>query len=236
MDCTARSSTTRNALLHTRPAPAALLGFFEAGFSKRPPRGLVDQEAQFVAATHIGHAGRALPSSPDQPEHRSDTRPNLTSDAAYARSIGRAVSAFLSDSVLEGCDAEEAIQGQGSLQVDRAKESIEELKSPESRHTAAFFKKYDAKIAALKTTIDDAKKIEQYIVTLRANFKTLHDELDATKDGLKEEFAETERKLVKALAEQGVTSIQPDAYVKLTRQKADLTSNIADLKKKTAKR
>jgi hypothetical protein len=35
-----------------------LLGFFEARFSKRPPGGLVDQEAHF-RREHPGHAGRA---------------------------------------------------------------------------------------------------------------------------------------------------------------------------------
>jgi predicted ATPase len=119
--------------------------------------------------------------------------------------------------------------------VDEANEAMEELETPESKHNAAFFKKYAAKITALKKTVGDAKKVARNIATLEGDLKTLHDELDATKSSLKEEFAETERKLVKSLAEQGVTSIQPDAYVKLTKRKANLAAKISDLKKKTAK-
>ena len=119
--------------------------------------------------------------------------------------------------------------------IDGAKEAIEELQPPESTHTAMFFKKYDPKIKALQKTVADARKIEQGIVALQAELGKLHDELDATKDALKEEFAEIERKLVNSLAERGVTSIKPDAYVKLTRRKAELSGTIADLKKKTTK-
>jgi predicted ATPase len=119
--------------------------------------------------------------------------------------------------------------------VTHAKEAIDALKTPESAHTAALLKKYDAKIVALKNTLSNARKIERNLVTLQGELEELHDEFDATKDGLKEEFAESERKLIKSLAEQGVTSIKPDAYVKLKKQKADLSGKIADLKKKTAK-
>jgi hypothetical protein len=63
----------------------------------------------------------------------------------------------------------------------------------------------------------------------------LREELGATRDGLKEEFAAVERELVKSLKDQGATSIQPDAYIKLTQRKAALESEIADLSKKTSK-
>jgi chromosome segregation protein len=119
--------------------------------------------------------------------------------------------------------------------IDDAEETIDELQPPESTHNAMFFKKYDAKIKALQKTVADARKTEQSIVALQAELEKLRCELDATKDAQKEEFAEIERKLVKSLAEQGVTSIKPDAYVKLTRRKAELAGTIADLKKKTAK-
>jgi chromosome segregation protein len=119
--------------------------------------------------------------------------------------------------------------------VTDAKEAVDGLKAPESAHTAALLKKYDAKLAALKKSVGDARKIEQSIAALRAELEKLHAEFDAAKEGLKEEFAETERNLVKSLAELGVTSIKPDAYVKLKRQKAELTAKTADLKKKTAK-
>ncbi len=119
--------------------------------------------------------------------------------------------------------------------VEEAKESFEDLKTPASTHNADFFKKYGEPVSALKRTVADAKKIEQRIVTIQGTLKKLHAEFRKTKDGLKEEFAETERKLVKSLTEQGVTSIQPDAYVKLTKQKATLTAKIDALSKKTTK-
>jgi chromosome segregation protein len=119
--------------------------------------------------------------------------------------------------------------------IEDAKDIIDELEPPQTTHNAAFLKKYEAKIAALKKTVTEAAKVGQSIAAVRTELKKLHDELDTTRDGLKEEFAETGRKLIKALAAQGVTSIQPDAYVKLTKQKADLAAKIADLKKKTAK-
>jgi len=136
------------------------------------------------------------------------------------------------DAVAEA--AENWREALGSAIVD-AEEAADELEAPDSKHTASFFKKYDPKIAALKKTVVEAKKIEQNIVALQREFNKLHGEFDKTKESLKEEFAETERKLVKSLAEQGVTSIKPDAYVKLTKQKAALAGKIADLKKKTAK-
>lgn len=55
------------------------------------------------------------------------------------------------------------------------------------------------------------------------------------RDGLKEEFAETERELVKTLEEKGVTSIQPDAYIKRTQRKQELVVQIAELAKHTGK-
>ena len=63
----------------------------------------------------------------------------------------------------------------------------------------------------------------------------LHEALEVTKDGLKEEFSEIERDLVKALEEEGVTSIQPDAYIKLMERKTELETLIAELEKRTSK-
>ena len=45
------------------PRPAGLLDFSKVNFSKRRPRGLVDQEAHFYAE-NLGHAGRASASLP----------------------------------------------------------------------------------------------------------------------------------------------------------------------------
>jgi len=44
------------------------------------------------------------------------------------------------------------------------------------------------------------------------------------------------RQLVKALEAQGITSIEPDAYVQLTQRKTALDKQIVELKKKTSKR
>lgn len=49
------------------------------------------------------------------------------------------------------------------------------------------------------------------------------------------QFAKTEREISKALSDGGVTAIKPDAYVKLNQQQKTLTTQIGDLKKKSAK-
>jgi chromosome segregation protein len=119
--------------------------------------------------------------------------------------------------------------------IEEASEAIGDLTPPDSKHNAKFFEKYLPRIAALKKTVTDASELEKRIVAAQGDLSKSHGDLDKTKDGLKEEFAAVERALLKSLAEQGVTSIQPDAYVKLTKRKAALNGKIADLKKKTAK-
>lgn len=119
--------------------------------------------------------------------------------------------------------------------IDAADESMNALSIPESKANGAFFKKYEPKLEQLKETVTDAKAVVKSLETAQKALGKLHGELDEKVDGLKDEFAKTERDLVKALAEQGVTSIQPDAYVTLNEQKASLESDIADLKKKTSK-
>jgi len=132
---------------------------------------------------------------------------------------------------------EAAENWQGALHdaIDDAREDIDGLAPPESKHNVKFLEKYLPKIAALQKTVADATALEKRIVAARGDLSKAHGELDKTKDGLKEEFAAIERALLKSLAEQGVTSIQPDAYVKLTKRKAALTAKVADLSKKTAK-
>ncbi|MGH9553887.1 MAG: AAA family ATPase, partial [Terriglobales bacterium] len=89
--------------------------------------------------------------------------------------------------------------------VDEAAESLKDVSVPESKVNAAFFKKYAAKMDALRKTVADAREIIKSLKAARSNLSALHDELDTKRDGLKEEFAKTERELVKALEEQGVT-------------------------------
>ncbi|MHB0790101.1 TrlF family AAA-like ATPase [Bradyrhizobium sp. 5.13L] len=119
--------------------------------------------------------------------------------------------------------------------IDEAEETIKDLTVPGSKHNEPFFKKYKPKLDALKTTVADARKISTSLEAVKAQLRALGAELTTVKDGLKDEFAEVERKLVKLLAEQGVTSIQPNDYVALVDRKKGLAAKIADLEKKTTK-
>jgi chromosome segregation protein len=116
-----------------------------------------------------------------------------------------------------------------------AKEEFDEIEKHSSQYNAEFFKRYHKKIDELKATLDQAKTLKGSISKTKKELSNLGQELSATRDSLKEEFAAVERELVKSLADQGVTSIQPDAYIKLTQQKTALETEIADLGKKTAK-
>jgi chromosome segregation protein len=119
--------------------------------------------------------------------------------------------------------------------VAEAKEAFAEIEPYISKYNAPFSVKYDDKLKEIRGTVISAEKLVANIKKLQVDLLRLRKEFDATKDGLKEEFAETERQLVKALEKQNVTSIQPDAYVMLTKKKTMLVSKISDLKKKTAK-
>lgn len=119
--------------------------------------------------------------------------------------------------------------------IEEATENFEGIKAHESKYNSALFKKYDKKLKELKDTIAAAKTLGESIGKINADLEQLRGELETTKDGLKEEFAEIERELVKALEEEGVTSIEPDAYIKLSERKTELESTIAELEKKTSK-
>jgi predicted ATPase len=116
-----------------------------------------------------------------------------------------------------------------------AEESMEDLDVPDSKANAAFFAKYDGKLKALKKTVTDAKAVLKGVEKAKKELETERDALTKTADGLKEEFAKVERDISKALSDDGVAAIKPDAYVKLTGQQKTLKTQIADLKKKTAK-
>jgi ATPase involved in DNA repair len=125
----------------------------------------------------------------------------------------------------------------GSLDgaVIEAEEALAGLEEQESDYNAEFLERYGKKIEALKKSVSDARAIVVSAETVRVELVELREELSGVKDGLKEEFAEVERELVQALEEQGVTSIEPDAYITLTDRKSELVAGISDLKKKTAK-
>ena len=145
--------------------------------------------------------------------------------------------AFSSDlSFCESVD-EIATGWHGSLDevVTEAEEKLATVEEQKSEYNAEFFERYAKKIEALKKSVGDARMIVVSAETASAELVELREELSSVKDGLKEEFAEVERDLVQALEEQGVTSIEPDAYITLTDRKNELVTAIAELKKKTAK-
>ncbi|GAA0005547.1 hypothetical protein BDS110ZK4_25280 [Bradyrhizobium diazoefficiens] len=116
-----------------------------------------------------------------------------------------------------------------------AEESMEDLKIPDSKPNADFFQKYDIKLKALKKTVTDATAVLKTVEKAKKDLVADHAALSKKADGLKEEFAKTEREISKALSDGGVTAIKPDTYVKLSEQKKTLETQIVDLKKKTAK-
>ncbi|WP_349678522.1 TrlF family AAA-like ATPase [Hyphomonas sp. UBA3201] len=122
---------------------------------------------------------------------------------------------------------------QGS--IEDAEEAFSDLEAHATKYNKDLFKKYNAQVKTLKASVDDAKKVVSSIDGTIGAFAKLRGELNETKNGLKEEFAEVERDLVKALEDEGVTSIQPDAYILLTERKTELLTEIADLKKRTSK-
>lgn len=120
--------------------------------------------------------------------------------------------------------------------IEAADEAMEDLEIPESKPNAAFFQKYDAKLKQLTKTVTDAKALLKDVEKVQKELVTEQATLAKIADGLKDEFAKTEREISKALADEGVTAIKPDAYVKLTEQQKSLRTQIADLKKKGAKK
>ncbi|TIN92444.1 MAG: hypothetical protein E5Y06_23315 [Mesorhizobium sp.] len=119
--------------------------------------------------------------------------------------------------------------------IEEASDAFSELEVPASSVNEDLFARYAAGVAKLKQTITAAGIVLASIDEAKAELAGLHEELKSKADGLKEEFAQTERDLVQALAAQGVTSIQPDAYVGLTERRATVEADIAELTKRTLK-
>lgn len=117
----------------------------------------------------------------------------------------------------------------------QAEEDFKLIDVHASDHNADFFTRYEAKVEELKGTVATAKALAATIKTKAGDLDELRQELEGVRESLKEEFAEAERELVKALDEQGVTSIQPDAYIELTQRKQELEAEIAELSKRTGK-
>lgn len=119
--------------------------------------------------------------------------------------------------------------------IESADENFDELEDCKSKYNTELFKKYGKKLAELKKTIEDAAGVVKRVETILQELDKLRQELESDKEELKDDFAKTERELVKALSDEGVTSIQPDEYVNLSKRKTELEKSIADLTRKTAK-
>jgi len=132
---------------------------------------------------------------------------------------------------------EAVAQWKGNLEsvTREAEERFEEISPHKSKFNESIFERYTAQLVKLKETFKSAKAVITSISTVATDLDALRNELETTRDGLKEEFAEIERELVKALESNGVTSIQPDDYIKLTERKTELKTSVAELKKKTEK-
>lgn len=89
------------------------------------------------------------------------------------------------------------------------------------------------KISQLKAVVHDASPIFKKIEAKLTEISNDKDLLEKEKDGLKEEFAEIERGLVKELEDQGVHSVKPDEYLDLSNKKSELETSISELRKRT---
>lgn len=132
-------------------------------------------------------------------------------------------------------DLVQQIHGDLDEVLSQADEDVKGIQKHDSKVNEEFFKKYDKKIQELKKVIEDAKANVGAIGKLKEQFSELKKGLETEKAGLKEDFAEVERDLIKELNEQGVKSIQPDDFKKLTQRKATLEKRIEGLEKRTAK-
>ena len=119
--------------------------------------------------------------------------------------------------------------------VGEANESFADLKVHRSKHNAPFFTRYQAKLGEMRNTVAAAGKLSKSARDIQDELLTLFQGLEQKRDSLKEEFAKTERQLVKTLEEHEITSIKPGDYVQLTKDKADLVKKVDDLNKKTSK-
>ena len=119
--------------------------------------------------------------------------------------------------------------------IEGVDEAVEGIEIYTSKYNGELFKKYKNKYKEFIATIDHSRKTLEQVEIVSKELVSLRLELETSKEGLKDSFAETERELLKVLADQGVTSIQPDEYVNLSKRKSELETSITDLSRKTAK-
>lgn len=120
--------------------------------------------------------------------------------------------------------------------IQEAEESLVTLKVPDSKANAAFFTAYSAALGKLQETVRSGRRLLAEVKATQTELETLHDQLNCTTEGLKEEFAQIERELSQALSEQGVRSITPDAYKLLAEKRAKVDAEIVELQRRTAKK
>lgn len=119
--------------------------------------------------------------------------------------------------------------------IEEVEEAVENIEDHKSKYNQEIFKRYNKKYSEFIATITESKATIVKIDTVAEGLEKIREEIKSSKESFKDSFAETEREIVKALADQGVESIKPDEYVNLSKQKIELASSIVDLKRKTAK-
>lgn len=149
-----------------------------------------------------------------------DKQVGFGSDIAYCEQIEEMVDAW---------------SGAISASIEETEEAIENIEDHESKYNKETFVRFGKKYDEFVVTVAETKAVLGKIEKVSEGLIEIREEIEESKEGLKDSFAETEREIVKALADQGVTSIKPDEYVELSKQETELVSSIAELKRKTAK-
>jgi chromosome segregation protein len=111
--------------------------------------------------------------------------------------------------------------------------TLDEVQKKESKTNQSKIDELFNKISLLKKVVNDVSPSFENFETKLREISNDKDLLDKEKDGLKEDFAEIERGLVKELEEQGVHSVKPNEYLDLSNKKSELETSIVDLQKKT---
>jgi len=111
--------------------------------------------------------------------------------------------------------------------------SLGEIQKKESETNQSKIDELFNKISTLKKVVNDASPSFEKIEAKLSEITSGKDLLEIEKDGLKEDFAEIERGLVKELEEQGVHSVKPNEYLDLSNKKSELETSISDLQKRT---
>lgn len=115
--------------------------------------------------------------------------------------------------------------------ISRFEDDFNNLKIYKSKQNAKFLEDFFAIYDKLITTFQTHKQSLENGKICFAELKAKAGAFDELKNGLKEEFAEIERKLAEDLKESGVQSIRPDDFLKL-RKTVDQAKQMLDLLEK----